>query len=114
MSAEFIAPKLANYTANKLKRVDRECDRRIQAIYPLQDQINILFSLMASKIGVPITGEFARDQDRAAAYLRTVSQHRLAAETIKKYISENPALAAALDVSEAARWPKLERRTHED
>lgn len=111
MTGEFITPQVGDYTANKLKRIDRECDRRIQAIYPLQDQINILFSLLSKKIGVQITGEYARDQDRAAAYLRTVQEHRLAAEIIKKFVSENPALAAALDVSESARWPKPERRT---
>lgn len=111
MTGEFITPQAGDYAANKIKRIDRECDRRISAIYPLQDQINILFSLLSQKIGVQITGEYARDQDRAAAYVRTVLQHRLAAEAIKKFVSDNPAVAAALDVSDSARWPKPERFT---
>lgn len=107
--AEFVPNSREIQTENKLKRIDVECSRRIAAIFPLQDQINILLSIMADKIGVTLSGEFARDRDRAPAYLRTVLEHRLAAEALKAFVTKNPDLAASLDVSAAARWPRIER-----
>lgn len=108
-SAEYVPDSSAIHTENRLKRVDIECSRKIAAAYPLQDQINILFSLMADKIGVNLSGDFARDRDRAMDYLKFSLEHRLAAESLKRFISKNPDQAAAIDVSNVHYWPKSER-----
>jgi hypothetical protein len=113
--AEFLPNNREITLGRKLKRIDTECARRISEIYPLQEQINILVSMLADQFGFEPSAEiegvsseayiFAKDRTRCAEYIRTLAAHRAAADRLKLYCGRNLDRLAAIDVSNSRHWP---------
>lgn len=108
----------------KLRRVDAECERRIQAAFPLQEQLCLTAALLAGASGfVPspeIQGVYsqgyiiARDRDRAREMIRTMIEHRQAAEALKLKIVRSAPHAQSIDVGSAKHWPASKGIENED
>ena len=103
------------------RRIDREMSRRIQAVYPLQDQNFILISLLAHLIGKQgsdhIKGNsseeymFARDRTQASAFIDCVIKHRHAALALKELVNSNKHLVNQIDLTESKWWKDAEPET---
>jgi hypothetical protein len=113
---EFVAGPSALSVERKLARIDREAERRVAAIYPMQDQLFILASMVTALTGygkqLEAAGKtsagylMARDRERAIAFLQCVTEHRHAAEALKTYVRANPSAVRSLDVGQAHWWEK--------
>lgn len=108
----------------KLRRVDVECERRLQAIYPMQEQLFLMAAMLAGRVGfvpsVEIRGIHsqgyivARDSARGLEMIRAMIEHRHAAEALKLLIVRNPMHAQSIDVASAKHWPALKGIENED
>lgn len=122
--AEFVPNNREITLARKIKRIETECSRRISEIYPLQEQINILVSMLADQFGFEPSAEiqgvsseayiFARDRSRCHAYLKTLAAHRAAADRLKLHCARNLERLAAIDVSNPRHWPQAEKGSQTD
>lgn len=123
-AAEFIPNQREITLARKIKRIDDECSRRIQRAFPLQDQVNILVSMLAESFGFTPGAEIrgvssqayviAKDRGRVVEYVRCVIEHRHAAEALKLHAARNLPLINSIDVSLASHWPAETRKALPD
>lgn len=101
--------------ARKCARIERECEKRIQAHYSLQGQMYVLASALAPTLGytpgqevVGVSSEnylVIRDKERAVDICRCILAHRAAAESLKVFCLRNIQQINSIDVSAARFWP---------
>ena len=101
--------------ARKCARIERECEKRIQAHYSLQVQLYAFASALAPALGytpgqniVGVSSEnyiAVRDKRRGAEICRCILEHRAAAEALKVFCARNIQQINSVDVSAARFWP---------
>lgn len=122
---EFIPNSREISLDRKCARIDRECEKRIQAHFSIQQQLYAFASALAPMLGyspassiVGVSSESyiaAKDKDRQAEVCRCILAHRAAAEALKVYCSRNIAQINSIDVSAARFWPPAPKGpTNED
>jgi hypothetical protein len=113
--SEFIPNSREITLDRKCARIDRECAKRIQAHFGMQEQIFALYSALSTLIGyapsadiVGVSSESyiaSRDKETAANIARCIMAHRAAADALKVYCSRNIAQINSIDVSAPRFWP---------
>ena len=119
--SEFIPSATETALERKLKRIDRECERRIEALFPIQAQLFLMVSMLADLTGygkqLQKSGEssagylMARDRERVIAYMQAVTDHRHAAEALKAYVANHPTEIHSIDVNASKWWVKIRTKT---
>ncbi len=89
--------------------IERELERRILQKYPLQRQIFILISILATRGAVAgVRSEdyiIARDGEEASRYIKFVTLHRHAAKLLTETLRKDPDSIARTDVTASKWWP---------
>lgn len=120
---EFLAPPGNAALERKLKAIDRECARRIEALFPVQTQLNILAGILAEwsgygeelrRQGAASSGFLqARDRDQAVEMFQVITDHRHAAEALRQFVISNPANIHDVDTGAEKWWPKARKKSDE-
>ena len=113
--AEFLPNRPEITLVKKCQRIERECEKQIQAFYPVQVQLYIFASVMHRQLGYTPASEIVgvssegylvdKDAARAPDLARCILEHRQAADALKIYVSRHAAQIHSIDVSSAKFWP---------